>query len=62
VESSRFSNRSPNIEIAHRSAVEIGALINSGLLSAEDVADRTLTAIGLVTTTLFLRVSRQVVR
>ena len=46
MESSRFSGRSPNIEIGHRSAVEIGALINSGLISAEDVADRTLTAIG----------------
>lgn len=36
---------SSKIDIGHRSAVEIGALINSGLVSAEDVAERTLAAI-----------------
>jgi aspartyl-tRNA(Asn)/glutamyl-tRNA(Gln) amidotransferase subunit A len=37
--------RSLDIDIGNRSAVQIGGLINSGLLSAEDVAERTLAAI-----------------
>jgi len=35
----------PHIDVGHRSAVEIGALINAGLVSAEDVAERTIAAI-----------------
>jgi aspartyl-tRNA(Asn)/glutamyl-tRNA(Gln) amidotransferase subunit A len=36
---------SPNFDIGSRSALQLGALINSGLVSAEDVAERTLAAI-----------------
>lgn len=38
-------SKKQHIDVGHRSALEIGALINAGLVSAEDVAERTLAAI-----------------